>query len=151
MKKIALTSLLTLYISFVYASGIPKTMPDDFYIHYKSVGGSVSNHLDVVLKVGECTANSRKSFDTEYYKYSFVITRNDLEPLYNALRALNAFKLKAKEDKSSHRGGEYIAYAILGKSYLVSNEGSFYIIKPHLNHFNESVDLITAFADRYWH
>ncbi len=151
MKKLALTTTLTFFTIFVFAGGIPKTMPDDFYIHYKSVGGTISNHLDIVLKVGECSANSRKSFDTEFVKYSFEVKRSDLEPLYNALRSLNAFKLKAKTDKSSHRGGEYIAYAILGKSYLVSNEGASFIIKPHLNQFNESVDLITAFADRYWH
>jgi len=151
MKKITLTTFFTFLVCFIFAGGIPKIMPDDFYIHYKSVGGSISNHLDVVLKVGECSANSRKTFDSEYKKYSFTVTRAELEPLYNTLRVLKAFKLKAKEDKSLHRGGEYIAYAILGKSYLVSNEGSFYITKAHLNHFNESVDLITAFADRYWH
>ncbi len=145
--------LLALSLIFLLIStpcfGIPKTMPKDFYIHYKSVGGMISNHLDVVIKVGESSAKSRKTVDAEVVKYTFNVTREQLEPLYNALRSMNAFKLKSKHDEGLHRGGEYIAYLIAGKEYLVSNEGSFYIVKSHMNHFDESVDLITAFADRY--
>jgi hypothetical protein len=132
-----------------FAGGIPSKMPDDFCVHYFSHIGYNSHYKEIQLKLGECKAVLEPG--EELTSFTFTLATDELATMYSALRTLKAFTLKSKPAKFADRGGERIDYTILGKHYVVSNYGASFVIKSHLEHFIDCVDLITATADRYKH
>lgn len=152
--KLTQPTLFTFFFfsfGFIFAGGIPQKMPDDFAIHYQSHIGYNSHYREIQLIKGECKAILEPSEEVINTTFTFTLIGDELSTLYSALRTLKAFTLKTKPAKLSDRGGEKIDYLIAGKHYVVSNFGSSFVIKSHLEHFIESVDLITACADRYKH
>jgi hypothetical protein len=137
--------------SFTFAGGIPKNIPDDFNIHYYSHIGYNSHFREIELKQGECTGVLEPSEGLVNTTFKFTISFDEISSLYNALRILKAFTIKSKPAKYADRGGERIEYTVSGKHYFVSNYGASFVVKSHYEHFIESVDLITALADRYKH
>jgi hypothetical protein len=140
-------SLFFLFLTVnVFAGGIPKTMPDDFYIRYSSYIGYNPHYRSIEINLKEC---SIMLDDPELSMISFVIDREELSTIYNALFALKAFSIKNKVTQFGDRGGEKIEYTIAGKEYRVDNSGPRVIIKSRMQHFIESIDIITACADRH--
>jgi hypothetical protein len=154
MKHFLRSGLFLLMIAGPFSKAfceIPKIMPDDFRIYYQSHIGYDPTYRSIDLSIKECSAVAEPTKDLGLTTYSFTINEKELSYLYDALLALKAFTLKSKASKNSNRGGEKIEYTIAGKKYIVNNEGLYFIIPAHVNHFMESIDLITGCANRYRH
>jgi hypothetical protein len=145
-------SLALLFLSVkIFAGGIPKTMPDDFYVSYHSHLGYHPNYQVIDLSLHYCYISFQSAEMDEASSFSFTISKEELSSLYNVLYTLKAFTLKSKPTKYGDRGGEKIDYTIAGKRYTVNNSGNYFVAQKHKDHFIESIDLITAFADRHKH
>lgn len=149
-KPVLLLFLLFTSVSS-FAGGVPRKMPDDFMIRYHSHIGYNTHYREIEIKLGECKVILEPTEEAKENSYSFNINKEDLSSLYSALRTLRAFTLKSKPAKYGERGGERVDYTIAGKTYVVSNYGSSFVIKSHYDHFIDSIDLITAYADRNRH
>ncbi len=149
--KNQLSFFLSICLIFLLSScySAPKEMPDDFTISYQFSGGMSPTYKTITIKIGECKFKSRMNDDDQPLEYSFQLKRDDLVPLYNDLRAINAFTLKSKKQKVYDRGGVSISYTINKKIFHVSNSGMSFVIGAHQKAFSKSEYLISTFVDKY--
>lgn len=138
-----------LTVTVTNSVAFPKEMPDDFSIHYSFSGGMSPTYKTILLRVGESQCGFRMNFDDPPTEYTFTLSKEELNVLYNELNTIHAFTLKSKKTKVYDRGGESIGYTISNKNYNVSNSGMNFIIGPHSKTFTKSVLLITTLAAKY--